>query len=97
LQLILRICALAQISDIELSLRYRRVRTDSQIATALAVCELISVVIFNDVLHFSAVSACIYKTRTKKIPQFGPFQLDGIRIAQLPEAKNMEAKLARPI
>jgi hypothetical protein len=38
----------------------------SQIATALAVCELIFAVIFNDVAHLSGLDACIYKTRAKK-------------------------------
>jgi hypothetical protein len=31
----------------------------------LAVCELV-VVIFNKVIHFSAASSCIYKSRAKK-------------------------------
>jgi hypothetical protein len=32
----------------------------------LAVRELVFVVIFDDVVHFSAVDICIYKTRAKK-------------------------------
>src|SRR5580704_14075245 len=51
----------------QLSLQFPGVPADSQIATALAVRELVFVAIFSDVVHFSAVSACIYKTRTKKI------------------------------
>jgi hypothetical protein len=51
----------------QLSLQFPGVRAASQIATALAVRELVFVAIFVDIVHFSAVSACIYKTRTKKI------------------------------
>src|ERR1700722_12562337 len=57
-----RIWALSDdIHRIELSLRFRSVRVASQIATDLAVREL-DVVIFNKVIHFSAVSSCIYKS-----------------------------------
>jgi hypothetical protein len=50
----------------QLSIQLPGVPADSQIATALAVRETIFVAMFNDVVHFSTVSACIYKTRTKK-------------------------------
>jgi hypothetical protein len=60
-----------EVSDIvdcfhELNLQIHSVRADSQIATVLAVRELVFVVIFDDVVHFSAVDICIYKTRAKK-------------------------------
>jgi hypothetical protein len=55
---------------IELSLRFRSVRVDSQIATDLAVREL-AVVIFNDVVHVSAAGSCIYKSRAKTIKPCG--------------------------
>src|SRR6266850_5598127 len=51
---------------IKLNLRFRSVRANSQGATALAVCELVFAVIFNDVVHFSAVSTCIYKIQTNE-------------------------------
>jgi hypothetical protein len=50
---------------IELSLRFPRLRVNSQIATDLAVRESV-VVIFDDVIHFSTASSCIYKSRAKK-------------------------------
>jgi hypothetical protein len=38
---------------------------DLQIATLLAVCELLFAANFNDVVHFSVVGLCIYKTQAK--------------------------------
>jgi hypothetical protein len=50
----------------ELRLQVPGVVTDSQIATVLALRELLFVANFNDGLHFSGVSACIYKTWANK-------------------------------
>lgn len=44
----------------DLSLQFLPVGADSQIATALAVRELVLAVIFNDVAHFWGRCACIY-------------------------------------
>jgi hypothetical protein len=41
---------------------------------------------------FPAPDACIYKTRTKKRPPPARIQINGIGIAELQEADNMEAK-----
>jgi hypothetical protein len=46
-----------------LSLRFRTIRVDSQIATDLAVREFAFVAMFNDVVHYSALDTCIYKIR----------------------------------
>jgi hypothetical protein len=61
-----------EVSDVvdrfrELNFQFPSVRADSQIATALAVRESVVVAMFNDVIHFSAVSICIYKIRAKKM------------------------------
>jgi hypothetical protein len=39
----------------------------SSVATALAVCELVFAVIFNDVVHFSAASTWTYKIQTNEL------------------------------
>jgi hypothetical protein len=52
---------LDNVNRIELSLRFRSVRVFSQIASDLAIRELV-VVIFSEVIHFSSDSACIYKS-----------------------------------
>src|SRR6266436_3953455 len=51
---------------IELSLRFPSVRVTSQIATDLAVCES-GVVIFNEVLHFSALVFVYTRVGPKKV------------------------------
>ena len=51
----------------QLSLDVLGVVTDSQIATLLALRELLFIANFNDVAHFSAVGNCIYKMRANKI------------------------------
>lgn len=51
---------------IELSLRFPSVRVASQIATDLAVCESV-VVIFNEVLHFSAANFVYTRVGPKKV------------------------------
>jgi hypothetical protein len=51
---------------IELSLGFRSVRVASQIATDLAVRELV-VFISNAVIHLSGSSSCIYKSQAKKV------------------------------
>jgi hypothetical protein len=43
------------------------VRAASQIARPLAVRESVFIVIIDDVALFTVISACIYKTRTKKL------------------------------
>jgi hypothetical protein len=50
----------------KLSLYIPGVVAGSQIATVLALRELLFVANFNDVLHFFALSVCIYKTWTNK-------------------------------
>jgi hypothetical protein len=52
---------------IKLNLGFRSVRVNSQAATAFAVCDLVFVVIFNDVVHFSTASTCTYKIRTNEL------------------------------
>src|SRR5713101_4179609 len=61
-----RISALIQISRIGLCVWSFSVRAGSQIARVLAVRELVFA-IFKKVVHFWALNACIYKTRTKKM------------------------------
>ena len=61
-----------EVSDVvnrfrELNFQFPSVRADSQIATALAVRELILVAMLNDAVHFSSVATCIYKTRTNEM------------------------------
>ena len=53
-------------SRIKLNLGFRSTRVNSQAATSLAACELVFAVIFNDVVHFSAVSTCIYKSQANE-------------------------------
>ena len=48
-----------------LSLRFRKIRVDSQIATDLAVREFAFVAMFNDVVHYSTLDTCIYKIRAQ--------------------------------
>jgi hypothetical protein len=67
-------------------------RAGSQIATALAVRELHFAVIAIDVVHCFRFRACIYKVGTKAKLSIPAIPLGGIRIAQLPEGTNMEAK-----
>ena len=50
----------------ELKPQLRRARADSQIATTLAVCELVFIAVLNEIVQFSAAGACIFKTRTRK-------------------------------
>jgi hypothetical protein len=50
----------------ELRLQIPGVVADLQIATVLALREMLFVANFNDVLHFFALSVCIYKTWTNK-------------------------------
>ena len=51
----------------ELKPQLRRARADSQIATTLAVCELVFIALLNEIVQFSAAGACIFKTRTRKV------------------------------
>jgi hypothetical protein len=50
----------------ELSLHVPGLVTDLQIASVLALRELLFVANLNDVVHFSVVRACIYKIRANK-------------------------------
>ena len=43
-----------------LSLRFRKIRVDSQIATDLAVREFAFVAMFNDVVHYPTLDTCMY-------------------------------------
>lgn len=52
---------------------------DSQIATLLAARELIFVVSFSDLVHYSVVSVCIYKTRPKTLSR--------LNVALVPESR----------
>jgi hypothetical protein len=54
----------------ELNLQFGGVRAASQIATALAVRELVFGAMFNEVVHLSVIEGCIYKSRTKKTRGF---------------------------
>ena len=58
-QPIARSCQLRQMSGIEVSVQFRSVQADLQIATALAVRDLTVVAIFNSFDHLSAVN-CLY-------------------------------------
>jgi len=52
------------VHHLELGLRFHDILVDSQIATDVAVRELV-VLIFNDVPHFSIANSCIYKGHAK--------------------------------